>query len=661
MKSKHTFLLFLILIAWVIGIPLKAENAVESKGLILAISDGNARIDLLWLPPLGKWPAGGWQLQDRRGNILAERIQLGEPSALEGLSAEDREAIEQVKKSLFDLKEMEQLRISYGLLAIRAFASPDFSRALGISRNLNGVSPGLKQYRVLGLDRSGKPTGLVLESASVDASRKTPLLPVPEKLREKFTLKAVELFWENSPINPDLPAYGYAVERTDSSGKRKLLTPIPLMLNDSRDSKEPAFLDSDPPVEQKLTYSVYQVDLFGRRSLPAEISFFLPDLKALLPPEAVKAEAKAGKVVLTWEPNQNPSTASVVVERAYHRNGPFEVLTRQGLNRDVRLYTDDRTRGGTTYYYRLRSAGPRGDLGDPSPPVFAEARNVSAPPQPSGLKAVAGRTRISITWDGDKFPVAGYLIERKIGDQDWTRINNLILQQTAYDDQYTSEAGGTFFYRVTAIAFDRQKSKPSVSLKVELPDLSLPPVPRITRIESINGKAVIYFKPGMPEEKTREIIVLRASTDIGPGLVMGKPVPVAAEKFIDSLVSPGCTYWYRVTALDRSGNRSELSDPVVVFIGNPDIPVPEPPKVKWVSKPFPHVMINFSPPPENFLVVIQRKSEDESDWSFLSGPLSTAEAMDPNPPVTGKIYYRIIYQSQAGAQGKASMTAEISR
>ena len=55
-----------------------AAPSAES-GVLLAASDGKGEIRLLWAPPAGFWPAGGWRVQDQDGKALADVKPLAEP------------------------------------------------------------------------------------------------------------------------------------------------------------------------------------------------------------------------------------------------------------------------------------------------------------------------------------------------------------------------------------------------------------------------------------------------------------------------------------------------------------------------------------------------------------------------------------------------------
>ena len=67
-------------------------------------------------------------------------------------------------------------------------------------------------------------------------------------------------------------------------------------------------------------------------------------------------------------------------------------------------YEDDNLRGGTTYYYRVRAVGPRGDLGPPSFAASAIPTNPGAPPAVTGLAADAGQPAFALHGRAVSFP-----------------------------------------------------------------------------------------------------------------------------------------------------------------------------------------------------------------------------------------------------------------
>jgi hypothetical protein len=162
--------------------------------------------------------------------------------------------------------------------------------------------------------------------------------------------------------------------------------------------------------------------------------------------------------------------------------------------------------------------------------------------------------------------------------------------------------------------------------------------------------------PGLPEAKTSQFVVLRSASPEQWGVVLGRPLPAAAREYIDPFVRAGDSYWYRVVALNVRGDRSEPTDAVQVTIGTPPIPKPQLPKLQLLEKPFNQLKITFAPPPAGLglVAVAERKVTSETLWYRLPGTTTAGELLDPNPPPTGQVLYRVIFLAPNGVAGEPS-------
>lgn len=649
-----SLLLLIVSSAW-------SVNPNQAKGGLLAASDGKGQIYLFWLPPLGKWPAGGWRVEDDKGQVLIARVAAAEPETLKEVSAEDAKNIRQFQEGLRSAKP-ENMALLYGLAGARAMSDPGFARALGVSRTLSNVPPGPRSYKVVGLDGNGQPNDVVLPSASVDSAVLTPLPPAPPNLRAEARKDGVALFWAPVPTDRKLPVASYFVER-DSAGQMNVaVTPKPLILGLRWKLEVPTLTDDKAPGETDVTYRVSSVDLFGRKSAPAIVQLFVPDLAALAPPLNVRAAQQPGKVTVEWSPGDNPHTAGYIVERAYLHGGPYVAITPQALPARGGSYVDTSVRGGSAYFYRIRAMGPRGDLGDPSTVAKAQPVSTQKPPRPQGLVADAGTTRVRLSWPPVAFPVAGYVVERRAeGATNWTRLSSRVNPEPLYDDYFGLNTSGKLSYHVIAIGFDNQESEASNVVEADIPDTAPPGAPSIVRADGAGGKVVLALAPALPEAKTQQFLVLRGGSNEDPGLVIGDPLPGTARQFEDSGVAAGGDYWYRVVAVAANGTRSAPSRAVVVRVGNAELPAPPQPTAEYQAKPFPQVKLHFPAPPEGLSIVVQRRSGTDGSWLTLTGPSTAADAVDANPPSAGDLSYRIVYRSDNDSQGPPSPEVRVPR
>jgi hypothetical protein len=631
--------------------------AQEASGKMFAASDGKGHVYLFWFPPPSQWPAGGWRLSDSAGQVLVPQIKMADPAAMEPLSVEDRDIIQKLS-SVFASPDASQQRKQFlAILSLRAFSEPDFARALGLSWTLNNVSAGSKTYKVEGLDAAGKST-VQITSSSVDSSQASTLPPAPDGVQAKGDRNGVSLFW-NPPSDNRQTIVAYAVERDGGGQSAAAVTAKPVVVGLRWDPKKPLLMDRNAPANEMLTYRVFSVDVFGRRSEAASIRIFYPDFHALEPPDPVTATAGIGKIIVSWKAGNKPNLAGFVVERASLHAGPYEVLDAQALPPGTAQYEDTEVRGGTTYYYRVRAVNSRGDLGNPSSAAFAQAKNPDAPPKVAGLAADAGQTRVRLTWKPVAFPIAGYFVERRATTglpqpEGWVRLNPRVTPEPQYDDYLGLTSNAKLEYRIVAVAFDNLEGPPSDSVAVAVMDRSLPSEPFITGANGAQGKANISFEPADPPEKTAQFLVLRSGRVDDIGLVIGDPLPGSARTFTDLYVSPGASYWYRLVAVDKNGNRSDPTRAVVVRVGPPPIPKPPSPTVQLVSAPFPHVLFQFGQVPAGLRIIVERRDTANGSWLRIAGPSPAATAVDNSAPPSRSAAYRISYVSADGTVGPPS-------
>lgn len=635
--------------------PAGAVSPKEATGAVFAGSDGRGEVRLVWFPPLGKWPAGGWQIQDSAGQVLIGRVTMAAPEAMQRMADKDREAIGKLASALARVGATDEVSLLYGMTGARAFGDWDYAQAIGLARPLTGVRAGRQSYRVIGLTPAGKPSGVSLVSAPVDAHVATPLPPVPPSVRAEASESGVNLYWQ--PVAPDRkrPVLAYHVERNGQA-----VTPRPLVRAARWPSISPALVDREAPREARLDYRIQAVDVFGRRGAAAEVQVFSADLTALQPPGNFAVKAGREEAKLTWSRSRNPNTAGYVVERSFLPEGPFEALTPEGLAASAESYSDRKLRPGTAYVYRLRAMGPRGDLGPPSRSAVAQPEGTDDPSRVDGLTADVGRTRVRLAWPPLTTAVAGYFIERRVeGGENWTRLNAKPQPEPFYEDYAISGNGSQLRYRVTAVGYDSRFGRPSSELTVSLSDITPPSPPYIARIDGADGRVRIEFAPTGPAEKSRQFLVLRGDTPAAE-VVLGEPLSGAERRYEDAFVEPGQSYWYRLVALDGQGNRSEAGPAAVVRVGSPAVPGARRPEVEYLAEPFPHARVRYADPPQGLAVMLQYKLSN-MPWIILAGPTeSGGETSHVNLP-SGDIQYRTVYRAADGNEGEPSENVQLKR
>jgi hypothetical protein len=633
--------------------PAAAVPASQAVGGMFAASDGHGTVMLEWYPPMGRRPAGGWRISSGSsdyGRATAESAQ-----AMRSLSTTDANFVANVDAEIAKATRPADLQNAYGVLGLAAFTKPALARALGLAITLSDVPGGARSYRAEGLDASGRPSGVVLESPPVDSRVMTPLPPTPTGLRGDAVEGGVELYWLPPPVDHMRPVIGYLLERNGLA-----VNSTPLVTGATWNVKRPAYVDRSATLDQQLAYKVVAVDLFGRKSEPASASFFAADILATRP-LLVWSTTSGTTVTLRWTPRADPHAAGYVVDRSAQYAGVYQVLTTSALPPRTGTYADTSVHGGTAYYYRVHIVSPQGDIGPPSIPVLG-APVGAAPPQVRGLRATAGRTRVELTWEPVSVRVAGYFVERHAGSESvWTTMNPRVTPLTKFDDYVGESAGGSLHYRVIAVGYDSRESTPSAEVSAVLPDLVAPGIPYIESTSGAGGRATLTFSPASPASRTVSFLVVRGGSSRDPGLVIGTPLDGRSRLFVDTNVRAGEDYFYKLVAVGSNGLRSSPTRAVVVRVGNPAVPAATRPSVKFIAKPFPRIELTFAKPPSGFSTYVEVKRGLKTPWMAVAGPIvGLGSATDANPQPHTKAQYRIVYAAANGAEGTPSAPITVS-
>ena len=621
-----------------------AVRAGSSDGGFVAASDGRGSITLFWFPPVGKMPAGGFRIDDAAGQTIARVAP----------DAEGRKVVDAIRARGAGSEAAVE---SYSVLGLRATSDFAFARSLALATTLTSVGGGAKRYRAVGLGASGAPDGTVLVSKPIDAAIATAAPGAPTAARATVEGGAVTLSWLPTRQNSEVPSVAFDLERVGSDGKMTLLTAQPFVVGIATGARV-SYADRRAPADD-VTYMVFARDFFGRRSGVASVRVHVPNFAAVTPLR-IAVRAEPGHTVVSWTPRASDHTAGYVVERSPFFGGPYTLLTRTPLAARSANYDDTAVIAGSTYYYRVIVVDPQGTPGAPSLAVSGGALGSGKPPTIADLRADIGRTRVRLTWKAAAGRFAGYLVQRRADDERaWINLTPTPSNVPQFDDYFGFGKSGHLSYRVVLVGYDSALSAPSDSVEVALLDMTRPSAPVIRAASGRGGVAELRFAPVAPVRATAQFVVLRGGSKADPGIVVGDPLPGDARSFADRYVAVGDTYWYRLVALDRGGNRSEPSVPIVVRIGAIAVADAPAPRASFAGAPFAHVTIDFTAAPPGLDVFVQRSNDDGRRWRTIAGPMTGTQVVDASPPAKSRALYRIAYGTAQHVFGKSSPPAAV--
>jgi len=629
---------------------------------IIAASEGNGAVEVLWVPDDGDWPAGGWLLERvtaEGATIVGAELGPGrDRAALDRLDPDAAAGILDFADKLARGTLSEEERAAADtILVVAAVLNVDRGRALGLRFRDTGVPAGQVSYRLTALSDRGAELRAAT-SDPLDAATATPLPYPPEALAIDVGDTGIAVSWLDPPNPAAAPIVGYRVVRVEGDAETDL-TPELHLRPAAGGPERLSFLDVEPVRDGPSAYDVASVDLFGRSSTPKRVEVGPGDLARATVPAGLTIEAGTGSARLAWAAVGQPGVAGYVVERSLFIGGPWEAVTPDGLPVATTTFDDAPLSPGTAYFFRVRVFDAEGNLGRPSVPAKTIPLAAGPPAAPQNLTAEAGPSRVALAWDEAATPVAGYFVERRLdGDDAWKRLTGTVAPEPFYYDRFERGAfsGETLHYRVQAIGLDSGEGDFSDAVAVAFGDDVRPPAPAIVDVSGDDGVVRLTFAPGVPEEDADRFLLLRSGDEKAASEVVGEPLPATAREAIDGDVTPGEVYWYALVAVDAAENMSDPSDRVLVAVAAPSLPPPPPPTVAYSAEPFPHVQLALPAPPARALTVVEARAEGEDKWFVVAGPFAEAETVNLTglPENAAAIAYRLVFEAVNGARGAPS-------
>ena len=425
-----------------------------------------------------------------------------------------------------------------------AYHDPDLS---------NGVT---YRYRVSALDLAGRegPPGAPL--AVTPADRTPPAFPLD--VTAQAGSGGVVLVWRMSP-EPD--AAGYQLERATSlAGPFARLTAAPIPVG------RPTYTDTTAAQGRHYFYRVIAYDRSGNASSPsANAQVTVAAVTPPAAPESVTATPVGHRLVVRWRRSRSSYLAGYFVYREVAGERPFR-LTRVPIADTVFVDSGIAATGLNPggHYEVAVSAVDSARNESPKTMVPVLVPDDQPPDPPKGVQARAeGGRYVYVVWSAAQAPdVASYVLSRSSGGAEFAPLAT-VTGRPPYAVRDTAVShGGRYVYRVIAVDSAGNRSAPAID-SIRFARLTPPPAPRhLAARATPEGVVLVWERVGDPELAGYR--VYRASLPTG-AFVPVQDSTLAATTFTDAKPVPGS--WYRVRAVDTSGNESAPSPPAQVVDG----------------------------------------------------------------------------------------------
>lgn len=227
-------------------------------------------------------------------------------------------------------------------------------------------------------------------------------------------------------------------------------------------------------------------------------------------------------------------------------------------------WSDTGLQYGKVYVYRIRAYSVKGGASGYSDEVRAAPLLSLAAPK--NLKAVGGDGSVTLTWepvttrsDGSVHQgFTGYLVYRgtETGKYDDLPLNKDPVTGSPYEDAAVVN-GKQYYYRVRAVdspVRPWQESPDSAEAPAAPRDMT-PPAPP-TAITVVPGVGRVFLTWNENQEKDLAGYHVYRSLKAGGEQERLTDKPLNRITFSDETVKQGATYYYSITAVDKSGNES---------------------------------------------------------------------------------------------------------
>ncbi len=269
------------------------------------------------------------------------------------------------------------------------------------------------------------------------------------------------------------------------------------------------------------------------------------------------------------------------IAKAVESDDPFEVLRKLRGSEFIsgvmsllspkvatvtgRWFVDGSVRNGKEYQYKIVYVDARGNGKDSlSKQVTISETN---PNRPKNVKVKIGDTKATVTWDYQKWNgtfddlAIQFYIFRNEGTGEFKRVNDkTILRDDATPRQFVDlwlTNGQSYSYYVAAVDPIGRISEPSDTVKIAPKDTTAPGVPKNLAVNPGDGFMAISWDMS-PELDVNGYDVYRSlGLDKEYSKINRTLVPASTPIYFDSTITNGLQYFYKISALDKSGNESE--------------------------------------------------------------------------------------------------------
>lgn len=355
------------------------------------------------------------------------------------------------------------------------------------------------------------------------------------------------------------------------------------------------------------------------------------------------------QAVLSWQANTEPDLAGYYIYRSsdgssFSRVNSAPVTGTSFVNAGLT--------NGVRYYFKITAVDTAGNESAASAVVSAVVMD-SPPAAPKGLSAVPGDGKVTLSWTENVEPdLRGYNVYSSIDGSNFTKVNSAVISENLYVVTGLNN-NTTYHFRITAVDQGNNESDPSgsVSAVPYRPDQIPPAAP--AGLQAAPGDSQVALSWDANTEPDLAGYNIYRSTD-GVLYTRINGVLLTGTSFVDTDRINGRTYYYQVTAVDRSNNESARSNTVQATPG--DETPPSTPTGLRATAGSGEVRLKWNPNTEPDLSGYNiYRSNDGTAYVKVNQTLVTADSYTDTGLVNGMMhFYRVAAVDNAGNESERS-------
>jgi len=393
--------------------------------------------------------------------------------------------------------------------------------------------------------------GLESEPSEMLSGRFSDIVPPSRPIGLTVQLKGgqVALIWN---LNPELDIAAYYVYRAPTS-----TDPLVRINKDPVSADDPWYADAACQPRKKYFYAVTAIDSSGNES-PASnrISIWVEDRTPPSPPLNLRARLENHRIRLTWQSTLDSDIQGYRVYRGYSEETLYRMS--ESLIPDT-IYidgTDKKLEPGRHYYYAVSSVDSSWHESDKAD-IWVILPDDQPPRRPGDVRAMAESDAVRILWNpSPSTDIAIYRLVRICHN-----ISIELGQFPAYIREWadtTLTKGDTCQYQITAVDTAGNESEPALSATVLMRDFDPPHCPRFLQAKVQKNGVTIQWER-IAASDLAGYRVYRADIETGIYQPINE-ILLSQLSLTDKEGQPH--HWYRIRAVDTSGNESAFSPSV---------------------------------------------------------------------------------------------------